>query len=116
MALREIQEYIAQDANNIARVDYHYFLVSPEKEPSNIIIIIHAKRNRDRLPAAILSVYKQHVPSARMHRVINVGHYSGTAIIILLMWNTRFYFGHQKPNMNNNYSYYEIDVKICTFI
>ena len=32
MALRGIQEYIARDANNIARV---------EKEPSNIIIIIH---------------------------------------------------------------------------
>ena len=47
MALREIQEYIARDANNIARVEYYYFLVSPEKEPSNIIIIIHAKRNRD---------------------------------------------------------------------
>ena len=32
MALRGIQEYIARDVNNIARV---------EKEPSNIIIIIH---------------------------------------------------------------------------
>ena len=33
MALRGIEEYIPRDANNIARV-------SPEKEPSNIIIII----------------------------------------------------------------------------
>ena len=35
MALRGIQEYIARDVNNIARVE------DPEKEPSNIIIIIH---------------------------------------------------------------------------
>ena len=35
MALRGIQEYIVLDANNIARV------VSPEKEPSNTIIIIY---------------------------------------------------------------------------
>ena len=63
-----------------------------------------AKRNRDRLPAAILSVYKQRVQSARMRRVIILGHYSGWAIIILLLWNTRFYFGHQKPYMNNNTS------------
>ena len=34
MALRGIQEYIARDVNNIARVE-------DEKEPSNIIIIIH---------------------------------------------------------------------------
>ena len=64
MALRGIQEYIARYVNNIARVK------DPEKELSNIIIIIHiglcvlsyfgeAKRNRDWLPAAILSVYKQ---------------------------------------------------------
>ena len=39
MALRGIQEYIARDANNIAGVGL-YILVSPEKEPSNIIIII----------------------------------------------------------------------------
>ena len=38
MALRGIQEYIARDANNIGRGQY--ILVSPEKEPSNIIIII----------------------------------------------------------------------------
>ena len=37
MALRGIQEYIARDANNIAR--WQYILVSPEKEPSNHIII-----------------------------------------------------------------------------
>ena len=61
-----------------------------------------AKRNSDRLPTAILSVYKQRVRSARMHKVIFVVHYSGRAIIILLPWNTRFYFGHQKPYMNNN--------------
>ena len=42
MALRGIQEYIARDVNNIARVeDEQYILVSPEREPSNIIIIIH---------------------------------------------------------------------------
>ena len=35
MALRGIQEYIARDANNIARVE------SSEKEPSNNIIIIY---------------------------------------------------------------------------
>ena len=48
MALRGIQEYIARDVNNIARVEDEgnivsirgqYILVSPEKEPSNIIII-----------------------------------------------------------------------------
>ena len=76
-----------------------------EKEPSNIIHIGlcvssyfgEAKRNRDRLPAAILSVYKQRVRSARMSKVIIVCHYSGRAIIISLPWNTRFYFGHQMP-------------------
>ena len=49
MALRVIQEYIAQDVNNIARVEDEGNIVSikaiysciPEKEPSNIIIIIH---------------------------------------------------------------------------
>ena len=50
MALRWIQEYIAQDANNIARVEDEGNIVSikgniflyppPKKEPSNIIIII----------------------------------------------------------------------------
>ena len=49
MALRGIQEYIARYVNNIARVEddgnivsiegNNYMLVSPEKEPSNIIII-----------------------------------------------------------------------------
>ena len=45
MALRGIQEYIARDVNNIARVEDEGNIVSievsPEKEPSNIIIIIH---------------------------------------------------------------------------
>ena len=49
MALRGIQEYIARDVNNIARVEDKGNIVSiegkksciPEKEPSNIIIIIH---------------------------------------------------------------------------
>ena len=50
MALRGIQEYIARDVNNIARVEDegnivsiegNIFLYSLEKEPSNIIIIIH---------------------------------------------------------------------------
>ena len=52
---------------------------------SKIIIIIHiglcvsssfgeAKRNRDRLPAAILSVYKQRVRGARMRKEFIVGH------------------------------------------
>ena len=42
MALRGIQEYIARDVNNIARVEERQcILVSPEKEPSNINIIIH---------------------------------------------------------------------------
>ena len=48
MALRGIQEYIARDVNNIARVEDEgnivsrgqYIVVSPEKEPSNIILII----------------------------------------------------------------------------
>ena len=39
MALRGIQEYIARDANNIARVEDEvegqYVLVYPEKEPPN---------------------------------------------------------------------------------
>ena len=49
MALRGIQEYIARDVNNITWVEDEgnivsiegniYILVSPEKEPSNIIII-----------------------------------------------------------------------------
>ena len=44
MALRGIQEYIARDVNNIARVEEgQYILVSLEKEPSNIIIIIHTE-------------------------------------------------------------------------
>ena len=53
MAFRGIQEYIARDVNNIARVEDEgnivniesniYILVSPEKEPSNIIIIIHTE-------------------------------------------------------------------------
>ena len=37
MALRGIQEYIARDVNNIARVE------DEGKEPSNIIIIIHTE-------------------------------------------------------------------------
>ena len=49
MALRGIQEYIARDVNNIARVEDEGNIVSiegniflyPPKEPSNIIIIIH---------------------------------------------------------------------------
>ena len=48
MALRGIQEYIARGVNNIARVEDEgnivniegNILVCPEKEPSNIIIII----------------------------------------------------------------------------
>ena len=49
MALRGIQEYIARDANTIARVEDegnivsiegNIFLYPPKKEPSNIIIII----------------------------------------------------------------------------
>ena len=50
MALRGIQEYIAKDVNNIARVEDEgniastegniIILVSPEKEPSIIIIYI----------------------------------------------------------------------------
>ena len=39
MALRGIQEYIARDANNIARFEDDCNIVSIEKEPSNIIII-----------------------------------------------------------------------------
>ena len=41
MALRGIQEYIAQDANNIARAEDEGYIVSIEKEPSNIINIIY---------------------------------------------------------------------------
>ena len=52
MALRGIQEYIARDVNNIARVEDegnivsiegNIFLYPPKKEPSNIIIIIHTR-------------------------------------------------------------------------
>ena len=39
MALRGIQEYIARDVNNIVSIEGN--IVSPEKEPSNMIIIIH---------------------------------------------------------------------------
>ena len=94
MALRGIQEYIAQDANNIAWVEDisgNIFLYPPKKEPSNTIIIIFiglcvssyfskAKRDRDWLPAAIFSVYKQRVWSAHMLRAIIVGQYSGHRI------------------------------------
>ena len=38
MYLRGIQEYIARDVNNIARVEDE-----DEKEPSNITIIIHTE-------------------------------------------------------------------------
>ena len=50
MALMGIQEYIARNVNNIARVEDednivsiegNIFLYPPKKEPSNIIIIIH---------------------------------------------------------------------------
>ena len=41
MVLRGIQEYIARDVNNIARVEDEGNIVNIEKEPSNIIIIIH---------------------------------------------------------------------------
>ena len=50
MALRGIQEYIARDVNNIARIEDegnivgiegNIFLYPPGKEPSNISIIIH---------------------------------------------------------------------------
>ena len=52
MALRGIQEYIARDVNNIARVEDegnivsiegNIFLYLPKKKPSNIIIIIHTE-------------------------------------------------------------------------
>ena len=73
---------------------------------------VEAKRNRDRLPAAIFFVYKQCV---RVRRVIIVGHYSSRAIVILLPWNTRFYFGQQKPYMNHNkvYSITMFYILIC---
>ena len=32
------------------------------------------------------------IPAARDHKII----------ITLLSWNTRYYFGHQKPYMNDN--------------
>ena len=49
----------------------------PKKEPSNTIIIIHivlcvSSYNREWLPAAIFSVYKQRVRIARMRRAIIV--------------------------------------------
>ena len=42
MALRGIQEYIArvEDEDDIVSIRGQYILVSPEKEPPNIIIII----------------------------------------------------------------------------
>ena len=70
--------------------------ILPEEEPSNIIIyigfwslcVISLSYDREWLPAAILSVYKQCVQSARTRRVIIVRHYLGhiiaRAIIILL--------------------------------
>ena len=42
MALMGIQECIVRDVNNIVSIEGIYILVvSPENEPSNIIIIIH---------------------------------------------------------------------------
>ena len=52
MALRGIQEYIARDVNNIAQfkdegnivsIEGNILLYPPEKEPTNIIIIIHIR-------------------------------------------------------------------------
>ena len=88
MGLRGIQEYIGRYANNIVSIKHRgqYILISPEKEPSNIIIIIHiglcvSSYYREWLPAANLCVYKQLVRSARMRRVIIVGHYSGHILL-----------------------------------
>ena len=88
--------------------------------------------NREWLLAAILSVYKQAENSScsvracvewsssatqilttnhRRKSMLNDWSHEARAIMILLpslsqsAWNTQFYFGHQKPSMDNNRRY-----------
>ena len=99
MALKVTQEYIARDANNIARVeDYgnivsikgNIFLYPPKKSHSILLSFIlgfvgpmssnYLTIVSDcQLP--FFSVYKQRVRSARMRRSIIVGLYSGHRIL-----------------------------------
>ena len=108
MALRGIQEYIARDANNnnvnrrLGQYCPHqrqYILVSPEKEPSNTIIIIiyigHyvSSYNCDcQLP---YFVYKQRAYVERSSSGnIQVTEYSLGNNVSEHVQITRFYFGH----------------------
>ena len=88
MALRGIQEYIARDANNIVSIEGNIFIY-PQKRAIQYhyyylyraLCVILLSYNSERLPAAILSVYKQPIQSACMCRVIIVGHYSGHILL-----------------------------------
>ena len=55
-------------------IQYYYYLY-------RALCVILLSYDREWLPAAILSVYKQRVWSARMHRVIIVGHYLGHILL-----------------------------------
>ena len=67
MALRGIQEYIARDVNNIARVEDkgnivsikgNIFLYPPKKSHPILLCVILLSNDRGWLPAAILSLHK----------------------------------------------------------
>ena len=50
-----------------------------------------------------------------------IGHIKPGQLIILLSlsqstWNTRFYFGHQKPCMDNNHIYSEYDLSLSKLL
>ena len=79
MALRGIQEYIARDVNNIARVEDEGNVVSIQ---GNIFLY---PPNWSHKVRAILKKYCPPSQSA---------------------WNTRFYFGHQKLCMDNIFIYW----------
>ena len=75
MALMGIQEYIARDANNIARkraIQYYYYYHYYSYRALCVILLSY---DRQGLPAAILSVYKQ--------GTIQVTYYCLAIIIIL---------------------------------
>ena len=90
MALRGIQEYIARDVNNIARVEDKEILLTSRAIYSYIprkraiqyyyyisyraLCVILLFYDREWLLAAILSVYKQTENSSCMRRMIIVGH------------------------------------------
>ena len=103
MALRGIQEYIARDVNNIARVEDEGNIVSIEGN----IFLYHPKKIR------ILTTYcrRKSMLNDWSHKVraILKKYCPGNIKKILpssqSAWNTRFYFGHQKLCMDNNIIY-----------